>query len=161
MNMRYGIPILATLFLSCQSSPPVQRTGGAESAEDVAAIRTHSEAFDRAITAGNEQSSAELLTDDVIWMVPNQEALRGREAVRKRFRGLFTGLSLELHSTVDEVRIADDWAFVLGTYRLRLAPKDGGPSTDETGKLINILSRESNGTWRLARHIWNADHPER
>ena len=161
MNMRYGIPLLAAVVLGCQSSPPVQRAAGAESAEDVTAIRTHSEAFDRAITAGDAQSSAELLTDNVIWMVPNQEALRGREAVRNRFRRLFTGLSLELQSTVDEVRIAGDWAFVLGTYRLRLAPKDGGSPTDEAGKLINILNKEPNGTWRLARHIWNADHPER
>jgi uncharacterized protein (TIGR02246 family) len=161
MNKYYGLPLLATVLLACQSCAPVERTSTSDSAEDVTAIRTHSEAFDRAISAGDEQSSAALLTDDVIWMVPNQPALRGREAVQNRFHGLFTGSSLELRSTVDEVRIAGDWGFVRGTYHLLLTPRDGGAPTDETGKLINILGREQNGTWRLARHIWNADHPDR
>lgn len=161
MRRSLTIAVLTAGLVACQAGSRSDQSASVDLPEDIAAIRAHSDAFDSAITAGEEQPFINLLTDDVMWMVPNQPALVGREPVRNRIQGLFSTSSLQLRSTVDEIHVAGEWAYVLGTYHLRVTPKESGAPTEEVGKLINILRKDPNGSWRLARHLWNADHAER
>ena len=61
--------------------------------------------------------------------------------------------------SVDEVQATGDWAFERGRYEITLAPKAGDAPMDDTGKYITIYQRQSNGSWKIARDIWNSDQP--
>lgn len=57
----------------------------------------------------------------------------------------------------EEVQILGQWAFEWGTFSAAAKPVTGGPSMRETGKLLRILARQPDGTWKVARSIWNSD----
>lgn len=141
-------------------SQPEGNLSGAESTSDTAAIRALSTEFDRALTAGEEDRFMQLLADHVMWLVPNHPALVGKEAVHARIRQRLTESKLDLVTTPEEVQVAGNWAFVRGTYTMRITTTRSGASEQENGKVINILERQSDGGWKVTRHIWNADHPD-
>lgn len=125
---------------------------------EIAAIRRLFERYDSTATAGQAEQWMSLLSDDVIWMVPNQAALVGKDAVWGRVRSFFS-LNLVHVGTVDEIRVAGDWAYVRGAYTVRVTPKAEGDTTEELGKIVYILGRQADNSWRITRAIWNANHP--
>ena len=153
--------LLAALALALASTPcqlPAQEAAGL-SEEDVAAIHELFQRYDDAINAGDAESWMTLLTDDVLWMVPNQATLVSKEAVRTRVQPFFDQLDMEHTNTLEEIEGAGEWAFVRGTYTFRVTPKAGGETSEEIGKIIYILGRQSDGSWKVARAIWNFDQP--
>lgn len=91
-------------------------------------------------------------------MVPNQPALVGRDAVRGRVGPFFVDWNMDHVGTVDELRVAGDWAYVRGTYVFRVTPKAGGDTTEEVGKIVYILGRHADDSWKITRAIWNLNH---
>ncbi len=55
--------------------------------------------------------------------------------------------------------MADGWAFHRGTYTIRLTPVAGGEVIGENGKVIVIFQKQPDGSWKIAREIWNRDNP--
>ncbi len=153
-----GLATIALLSACTERTerPPI---AGPQSEADITAIRDLFDRYDSTATAGLAEEWMSLFSDDIIWMVPNQAALVGKEAVWGRVRPLFSDLNMEHVSGVDEVRVAGDWAYVLGTYTFRVTPKAGGETTEEVGKLLYILGRQADSSWRITRAVWNANHP--
>ena len=44
-----------------------------------------------------------------------------------------------------------------GSTALTLTPKAGGDSVEDHGKYIDLLRRQTSGSWKFARLIWNSD----
>ena len=63
----------------------------------------------------------------------------------------------DLTVTVSEVTLAGDWAISNGTYSARRTPKAGGERTADSGKWLDVMQRQPDGTWRIYRDIWNRD----
>ena len=60
----------------------------------------------------------------------------------------------------DEVNLTGaNWAFERGTYKITLAPRTSGPPISDAGKYITIYHRQADGTWVMARDIWNSSNP--
>ncbi|MFQ6047447.1 MAG: YybH family protein [Gemmatimonadales bacterium] len=150
---------VAALLSGCTQRPEPSRTTGRESEADSAAIRGLFERYDSTVTAGLGEEWMSLLWEDIIWMVPNQPSLEGKEAVWGRVGPFFADLDMDIVSTLDEVKVAGDWAYVRGTYTFRVTPKAGGETTEEVGKIVYILGRQADNSWRITRAIWNANHP--
>lgn len=148
--------LLALTSTACQ--PPAQLAAGL-SEEDVAAIRDLFQRFDDTANTGDAAGWMTLLTDDVLWMVPNQAMLVSKEAVRTRVQPFFDQLDMEHAIRLEEIEGAGEWAFVRGTYGFRTTPKAGGETSEEIGKFIYMLKRQSDGSWKIARAIWNLDTP--
>ena len=78
------------------------------------------------------------------------------------FRGLFKQFSVEgtwpIEGT-EEIVVADGWAFHLSEYILRISPKVGGEAVEERGKIIAICQQHPDGSWKIAREIWNRNNP--
>lgn len=148
--------MLVVASTACQ--PPAQEAG-LLSEEDVTAIQDLFQRFDDTANTGDAENWMTLLADDVLWMVPNQAMLVGKEAVRTRVQPFFEQLDMEHTNTVEEVEGAGEWAFARGTYTFRVTPKAGGETSEEIGKFIYILRRRSDGSWKMARAIWNLDLP--
>jgi ketosteroid isomerase-like protein len=163
--MRYqrvvsGLGLAAFALLSA-CAQGTERSPGADprSEADIAAIRGLFERYDSTVSGGLAEEWMSLLSDDIVWMVPDQDALVGKDAVWGRVESLFSDLTMEHVTGVDEVRVAGDWAYVRGTYAFRVTPKAGGETIEEVGKSVLILEREAGSSWHIARNIWNANYP--
>jgi uncharacterized protein (TIGR02246 family) len=133
---------------------------------DVASIREISTAIDRAFAAGDATALAGLVTEDAIWMPPEEPTITGRAAVEKRYANLFSELRKRFtdvaHSLeVVEVRVCGDWAMSRGRYRLELTLPTVPRPIVITGKNMHTYRRQSDGGWLITSDIWNSDAPAR
>ena len=130
---------------------------------DVAAIERVIDEVGAAERAGDPARWGALFTEDVVTMRPTEGTLIGQEANRTSLEELFVEWTLDVTVTMDEVVVAGDWAFTRATYSERVTPKAGGELEEEPegfdmyGKQIDILRRQSDGSWKIARRIFNYD----
>jgi uncharacterized protein (TIGR02246 family) len=146
--------LVAIIISACQ--PAAEQTEA-----DVVAIRALTEAWGVALETGDVAAMAALRTDDVVRMPPGEPVSRGKPAVEDFFRGIFEQFSVEGTWPVEgteEIVVADGWAFHLSEYILRISPKAGGEAIEERGKVIVICQRQPDGSWKIAREIWNRNN---
>ncbi len=129
-------------------------TGSIQPALDFrAAIRASSEAVSKLIVAGDFDGATHLYTEDAVVMPPGHPALEGRAAL-KSWMESFPKLS-RFDLNQHEIECQGDLAYVRGSYVMTLLT-DQGP-LETRGKYIEIHKRQLDGSWRLARDIFNAD----
>lgn len=58
---------------------------------------------------------------------------------------------------VEEITIAGDYAFEWGTYRGSVRPGAGGDVMPYSGKLMRILQRQPDGSWKMHRTMMTTD----
>ena len=133
-------------------------------------MATESESADRTITAIHEAATVALgrgdlhgimgsYADDVISLPPNQPALFGKDAVRSMWEDLLTDFAVEVSVSVDEVEVAGQWAFERGTFDMKLSPRAGGSPIEDSGKYLDILRKQPDGSWKYSRVSWNSSQP--
>ena len=96
---------------------------------------------------------ANLHADDVVLMAPNSEAVVGRDALQALLQRSYDSpdeTSVDFSS--EEVEVLGEWAFARGTY-VQTGPAD-------SGKYLQILKRQPDGSWKYARNMWSGDHPD-
>jgi len=144
---------LALMVTACQAQAPevVQL-----SEEDVASIKQVSQTVAKTYQTGDWDALIEVFTEDAVRMPPNTTILEGREAIRASTEASqpFTSLTL----TTLEIDGLGDLAFARGTFTYTPAPEDADPIKD-SGKFIQILRKQPDGSWRIFRDIWNSDLP--
>ena len=118
-------------------------------------------AIEAAENAMDADAAARILSDDAVLMVPDHPVQEGRSACASFLRELFGQLASRYDRRITytsyEVNIVGDLAFDRGTFTFSVTPKDGGETTDVTGKYLWILVRGTDGTWRVSRLIASRD----
>jgi len=157
-----GALVLALLLLACaqQTQPVVEEAASTEA--DVAAIRALVEQWIAAIETGDVDGVLALYTDDAVRLPPDGPAYSGKEAFEEDSSGAFEQFSFEVVWPVEgteEIVVADGWAYHLSEYAMLVTPKEGGETMEENGKIIEICQRQPDGSWKLAREIWNRNNP--
>lgn len=100
------------------------------------------------------------LTDDVVFLPPDQPLVTGKNAVRAWAKEtLFDPFRMKLNFSFDEIEVFGSSAFTRGPFTLVLTPTKGGSETKMIGKFVDIFRRESDGSWKFARVIFNSDKP--
>jgi uncharacterized protein (TIGR02246 family) len=112
-----------------------------------------------AVNAGDVAGWVAMFADDGVQMPPGAPANAGRDMIRLWVDGFLAAVQVEFALHVEEVHSDGDWAFERGTYTIVLRPKAGGGLIHDQGKYITIYQQQRDGTWRLARDIWNSDQP--
>ena len=129
------------------------------SAETDAINRTAQE-YMSGINSGDLNQWLGTLTDDVVCLPPDQPMVTGKKAVRPWVKKtFFDPFQMKLNFRFNELKVIESSAFGYGRFTLALAPKNGGKSTKLAGKFIDIFRRQSDGSWKFARVIWNYDEP--
>lgn len=110
----------------------------------------YNEAFDRGDAAG----CAAFFTEDVILMPPGEPMTRGRQAFEDTYRDRMTKATGGTHkNSLVEYGVEGDMAYQVGTYAIE------GANPPEKGKFLNVLKRQTDGTWKVAVSIFNSDLP--
>lgn len=108
-----------------------------------------------AVAESNFDIYSSILTKDSEFMPPNSLPLSGEELLfwLKDFMENFNVEWIEfLHKNIEAV---ESLGFHEYSFRWRLIPKKGGDTKEHKGKGIHILRKESDGSWKIAREIWN------
>lgn len=127
--------------------------------DDKAAIEKLHNADIEASLALDTQALEALWTNDIVTMAPGGPAVAGRDANSKKLEADVDKLKstqvLAFDERWQEVRIEGDWAYEWGTMSGRLQPFTGGKETDYKLNVMRVLNKQADGTWKIARSIYN------
>jgi uncharacterized protein (TIGR02246 family) len=132
---------------------------GTSTGIDVSGIDRLRDAHVASLNAGDGEGWAACFTDDAVQMPPHFGANAGIAAIRGWSKGFLSMFGCRFSLSVEEVQAAGSWAFECGRYDITLTPKAGGGPLVDNGKYITIYQRQSDGSWKIARDIWNSDQP--
>lgn len=116
--------------------------------DDERAIRELVETWMDATAAGDTATVLDLMTDDVVFLVPGQEPF-GKDAFEVASNAM---QDVEIRGTSDirELEVLGDWAYLRNHIELTMTPPDGD-SVRRSGHTLTILRKGSDGRWQLAR----------
>lgn len=148
--------LVALTLFACQSSE--DRT-----AADVAAIRALTKAWENGIATDDVNALVDLRTDDYVQMAPDRPTLRGKKRLEEFYNSAYAQFSFKgsvwpVEGT-EEIVVSEDWAIHASEYILKFTPRAGGGTTEEYGKIVVICKKQVDGSWKLAREIWNRNAP--
>jgi uncharacterized protein (TIGR02246 family) len=116
--------------------------------DDERAIREVIATWMRASAAGDVAAVLELMTDDVVFLVPGQEPF-GKEAFAAASNAM-KGAALEGKSDPREIEVLGDWEYARSYLEIAMTPA-GGTTVRRKGFTLSIFRKGGDGRWRLAR----------
>jgi uncharacterized protein (TIGR02246 family) len=116
-------------------------------ATDEAAIRHLVETWMAASKAGDIATVLDLMTDDVIFMVPGREPF-GKPAFATASDAM-KNVRIDGKADIRELKVLGDWAYIRNYLEMTIT-SDGGEPVKRSGWTLTILRKEE-GRWRLAR----------
>ncbi|MGO4740922.1 SgcJ/EcaC family oxidoreductase [Bosea sp. 2KB_26] len=117
--------------------------------DDEREIRALIEKWLTASKAGDVASVLELMTEDAIFMVPGQAPF-GR-ATFSAMSDTMGDLKIEGNSTIHELKVLGDWAFMRSHLDMTATSLATGSSRHRAGYTLTLFRKEPDGRWRLAR----------
>ena len=156
MNARSALLVTLTfVFASTACQPPAQEAAGL-SEEDVAAIRSASDAWAEAFKADDDAAAVAFATEDAVLMPPNMPAFQGRPALEE-YVASFTVTDFSVRRL--EIDGRGDLAFERAAYVVSAVPEGLTEPTTNPGKYLAIWRKQADGSWLMAVQIWNSDLP--
>jgi len=149
--------IIAGATVGCNSGKS-ESAPAALSDTDVAAIRAGDSTFMAAANAGNVDALVAVYANDAVLLPPNAPAQRGQDAIRTFWGGLLKAYTMKFELGSDVVEGRGDLAYNVGHYRFTAVPKDkANPGMADEGKFVEILKKQSDGSWKYAVDMYNSD----
>lgn len=153
-----------------RTTRPAQRHSTAGSAEEKQQLQDDMKAISSLHSRDIQASMAldapaleSLWTDDIVTMHPGSPAIVGRAANVAKLHADLEGMQnqeiLAYNEEFQEVRIQGDWAYEWGTTTGRTRPFSGGNETAYRFNVMRVLQRQPDGSWKIARSIYNDAEP--
>jgi uncharacterized protein (TIGR02246 family) len=128
-------------------------------AQDLAGIETLHGRDVAATLSGDPAALAELWTDDAVRLQQGDPPEVGKSAIRaadERHRAAHPGARIVSYTPeIADVTVADGWAFEWGTFTGSYVEAAGGEPKPFQAKLLRVLKKERDGSWKFARVMWN------
>jgi uncharacterized protein (TIGR02246 family) len=124
---------------------------------DATAINTIWSTYVSSLETGDIDAWLSLWTEDGVQMPPNEAPVIGKDQLRQRNGAALDLFTVAIDIANQEVGVAGDWAFSRGVYTATFTPKDGTRPVPVDGKFMTILSRQSDGGWKIHRDIFNSN----
>ena len=104
-----------------------------------------------AATKSGDEAVLSLMTDDVVFLVPERPPMRkGEFAAALRSQAGVGAPTFDGASDIQEIEVSGDWAFMWSRLTVVATPPDGGMPTTRTGHTLTVFRRQG-GRWLLAR----------
>jgi uncharacterized protein (TIGR02246 family) len=146
----------AALCASRCSRSETSVTRGASGADLAAIGRIHKE-YVAAHNASDAERLMGLWADDAVLMPMDEPSLTGKEAIREHYQDFFDQNPSQISLSPLETRVAGDWAFERIQMTVTFADGEGEQERYADVKYLWILQRQSDGSWKIARAIYNLD----
>jgi ketosteroid isomerase-like protein len=155
-----------TILLVALAPPPsrgeVPQSPNADSqAQDRAAIEKLHEQDVAATLSGDTDALAGLWTEDAVRLDQGRQADVGKKAIHAAdMKGKVAHPDAQVVKYAPDIRdvtIRDGWAFECGYFNGSYREKVGGEEKLMHAKFLRVLRKQSNGSWRFARVMWNTN----
>jgi uncharacterized protein (TIGR02246 family) len=111
----------------------------------------------QAALAGDTTTMMSQWTDDFVLLPPVGPIMRGRGTIAEAFRGTENPGIVEYVLDIQEVKVFGDHAFQWGTYQYGVRSRTDGNTARTSGKIMRILQRQQDGSWKIHRGISTVD----
>jgi ketosteroid isomerase-like protein len=136
---------------------PMVKTNARE--QDMAGIKRLHERDIAATLSGDPKELADLWTDDAVRLARGGQAEIGKRLIRakdEREKAEHPGRKiLSYVPEIKETEIADGWAFEWGYFSGSYKDSPDGQVKSFRGKLLRVLRKQGDGSWKFARVMWN------
>jgi uncharacterized protein (TIGR02246 family) len=141
-----------------KSKAPGSGASAQLSSADLAQIRATDSAFAAAANAGNVDGVAAVYARDAALLPPNLPPQKGHNAIRAFWGGFLNAYTVRFEIGSDSVEGRGDLAYNLGHYRFTAVPKaKGNPGVADEGKFVEILKKQSDGSWRYVVDMYSSN----
>ena len=163
LRLLLGVVVLVLVVaaqVGCAQPTALEPGSEDPSKADKEAIRALPGAEFEAVEKGDIEAHLAVLADDVVTMPPNEAAIYGKPAFGSWSERFYSQFTIErFDHSQEQIVVAGDWAFEDWTVSMTVAPKGDGDAVSEEVKGIHIYHKQSDGSWRIVRDIWNSDNP--
>ena len=112
-----------------------------------------------ATLSGDQVALSTGWTDDVVLLQQGEEPAVGRQeilAARERKSAAQPGFRVTSYvPQIKDLTITDGWAFEWGTFTATFVQAAGGEEMPLRGKLLRVLRKQADGSWKVAIGTWN------
>jgi ketosteroid isomerase-like protein len=128
--------------------------------DDLRAIEALNQHDVDAVLAGDTRAIASQWTDDFV-VLSARMTIRGKAANLALIEA--SAAQMQAFEPVDytvefeEITVTGEYAYEWGTYRGSVRPRAGGEATPYQGKLLRILRRQPDGSWKMHRTMMTTD----
>ena len=129
--------------------------------EDRRAIEALNDHDVKATLASDVDAIVSQWTEDFVVLPPAGPIARGRSANaaaaeqgKEQMQAL---IPVDYVVEFEEIIVTGDYAFEWGTYRGAVRPRAGGSDMTYSGKLMRILQRQPDGSWKMHRTMLTSD----
>jgi len=151
------LTVLAFAFASTACQPPAEQIASGElSDEDLAAIGEASQMVVQGYLASDWTAVVAVLTEDAVWMPPNQPAREGRADIQE---WLSPQTVTDFELTALETGGRGGFAYTRGSFSITFTAEGMAGSVSDTGKYVEIWQKGPDGSWLVDQVIWNSDLP--
>jgi len=127
-------------------------------AADEATIRDLDAQWSKAASANDLDATVAFYSDDATVLPPNAPIASTKEAIRTLWVSLLVpGATVSWQATKVEVSRPGDLGYLLGTYAVTLKDSQGKPV--DSGKLVEVWKKQSDGKWKCVVDTYNSDLP--
>ena len=92
-------------------------------------------------------------------MAPGGQTKTDPSQVKAYYQAIFDKYTTGLESGYEDVKVDGDLAYGRGFAKVKLKDKVTGEEKTSTAKYLNILEKQSDGTWKTTHDIWNGNEP--
>ena len=125
---------------------------------DLSAIEKLHQQDIAATLAGDPQALAKLWADDAVRLEPGAAEVGKGIIVEHDTETMKSNGEMRILSYAPEIRdvkIVDGWAFEWGFFSSSYRDHPNSPVKTFRGKLLRVLERQRDGSWKFARVMWN------
>ena len=149
----YLFLVVLLIVTACNQS---SKNSSALSEQDKAAIKAIAEKDSALVMSRNWSELVSEYTIDAVRMPPNMPAIEGRDSIRKFLDGFPPIKKFNFHMT--DMQGEGNLAYIRAAYSFTIMVSDSTEVSD-TGKILVVLKKQSDGSWMRVADAWNSDLP--
>jgi ketosteroid isomerase-like protein len=111
--------------------------------------------FNAAFSTGNAEAMSRLIDGNAVWLPPGRPSSVGKEPITAWYADYFKKFRSKIDLKSGDIQVCDGYAFMSGDFSRADSPKAGGTVKKVSGHYLFVLKKQPDGTWKIARDIWN------